>query len=117
MQNAEPKRSTRLAVARLLSRDDAASFLGISLTTFQEHVQSQLPVVRIGRRLLFDLEDLKIWVDRQKQATDFDGRVSAPMSVSHSRGRSMTISPRARAMKERLTRSPAASTRTLSKED
>jgi hypothetical protein len=50
---------------RLLSREQAASYLGITAAHFGAHVANQVRSVAIGRRVLFDRMSLDIWVDRQ----------------------------------------------------
>ena len=50
----------------LLSREQAAALLRISVDSFARHVQAHLPSVRIGRQLMFDEKDLETWVESQK---------------------------------------------------
>lgn len=47
----------------LCDRDEAAELLGMSLTSFKEHVQPFLPVVRKGRMRRYRYTDLKKWAD------------------------------------------------------
>jgi predicted DNA-binding transcriptional regulator AlpA len=52
---------------RLLRSDDAAKYLGMSLTLFTEVVRPSLPVITFGRRCVaFDRHDLDAWVDDYK---------------------------------------------------
>jgi len=54
---------------RLLSLPEAASYLGLSSWTVRELTwRGKLPVVRITRKLLFDLRDLDELIDREKEA-------------------------------------------------
>ena len=50
----------------LLSARDAAAFLGISVTSFRDHVAADLPRVHIGRRVLYDRGDLLRWIEVRK---------------------------------------------------
>ena len=77
---------------KLLSREEAASYLGIGLTTFEEVVQPELPIVRIGRRVLFDVEDLDGWITAQKvrgtsPATEAERRSTTSVGASRSSAR------------------------------
>jgi excisionase family DNA binding protein len=47
-----------------LSPDEAAAVLGVSRDYFDEHVISELRVVRRGRRILVALAELERWLDR-----------------------------------------------------
>ena len=52
---------------RLLSQQDAASYLGISYWTIRDLVfRRELPFVKIGRRILVDRLDLEAYLDRSK---------------------------------------------------
>ena len=52
---------------RLLSQQDAASYLGISYWTIRDLVfRRELPFVKIGRRILVDRMDLDAYLDRSK---------------------------------------------------
>jgi excisionase family DNA binding protein len=55
-----PTSSLRLAV----SPDEAAAALGVSRDYFDEHVISELRIVRRGRRILVSLAELERWLDR-----------------------------------------------------
>ena len=50
---------------RLLPREHAAGYCGISPGHFDEHVASIVPPVQIGRRVLWDVHALDRWLDRQ----------------------------------------------------
>jgi excisionase family DNA binding protein len=63
MADPRSSRSTR----RLLSLPEAASYLGLSTWTVRELTwKGRLPVVRITRKLLFDLQDLDALIDQEK---------------------------------------------------
>jgi hypothetical protein len=49
----------------LMSRHQAASFLGMSLSHFQRHVQAQMPCVNSGQLKLYRRRELEQWVDRE----------------------------------------------------
>ena len=49
---------------RCLSKDEAASYLGIGVTLLTE---LNIPAVKFGRRLVYDKVDLDAWLDEYKQ--------------------------------------------------
>lgn len=49
----------------LLTREEAAEELSMSLSHFQRHVQPKLPCVYSGRLRLYRLRELEQWVDRE----------------------------------------------------
>jgi excisionase family DNA binding protein len=52
---------------RLLTVKEAAAFLGRSVPSIRELVWSgSLPIVRVGRRIHFDLPDLEKWIEQHK---------------------------------------------------
>ncbi len=71
----------RRAVSRLLTRTEAAEYLGLPMSTFQEHVQPHVPCVPVGARPRFTKEDLDAWVDRQKVGRS-SGSEAGPTSTS-----------------------------------
>ncbi len=53
------------AVPRLaLTKSEAADALGMSVDSFERHVQAQVRVVRRGKLRLFPFRDLERWVDQ-----------------------------------------------------
>jgi hypothetical protein len=50
---------------RLLSREAAATYCGISPNHFDEHLAEAVPPVFIGRRRLWDVKALDRWLDAQ----------------------------------------------------
>ena len=52
----------RRPVTLALSKPDAAAALGISINSFERHVQPHLPVVRLGKLRLFPVEELERWL-------------------------------------------------------
>lgn len=49
----------------LLTRQEAAQALGMSLSHFQRHVQSRLPCVYSGQLRLYRPADLERWAEAQ----------------------------------------------------
>ena len=55
---------------RLLSRAEACAFLGIHITTlYHLERQGKLPAVRIGKRVLFRIEDLEEFIEGLRQGS------------------------------------------------
>jgi excisionase family DNA binding protein len=54
----------RLGPRLALSPDEAAGVLGVSRDYLDEHVISELRIVRRGRRILIALTELERWLDR-----------------------------------------------------
>ena len=52
---------------RLVSRNDAATYLDVSLRTLISRVDPELDRVSIGRRVLYDVRDLDAWIDQRKE--------------------------------------------------
>ncbi|GGB14766.1 hypothetical protein GCM10011380_00210 [Sphingomonas metalli] len=60
---------------RLLSEADAAEYLSLSQTTLRG---LELQCRRVGRRVLYDIRDLDLWVDRMAdQPVEADPRAVA----------------------------------------
>ena len=51
-------------VRRCLTKEEAAAYLGIGVTLLAE---LQVPFVKLGRRLVYDVIDLDAWLDEHKQ--------------------------------------------------
>lgn len=47
----------------LVSREDAAEMLGMSLSGFNRHVAPHLRVVRVGQRKLYPVVELQRWAE------------------------------------------------------
>jgi hypothetical protein len=56
---------TRELAPRLLSRDLAAAYCGVSPNHFEEYIAAEVPAVRIGRRSLWDRRAIDRWLDQQ----------------------------------------------------
>ena len=53
------------AVPRVtLSREEAAAALGVSLDSFERHVQADIRMIRRGRLRLVPVVELQRWADR-----------------------------------------------------
>lgn len=50
---------------RLLSREAAAAYCGVTATTFEEHVRPHVAPLEIGARRLWDVRALDRWLDEQ----------------------------------------------------
>jgi hypothetical protein len=102
-----------LPPARLLTREQSARYLGMSLRFWQNSVQPALRATEIkrGRKVLYDVRELDLWVDQQKggdsERRDQRGR-SSFASVTRD---DATISPRLQATLSKLDRQPRASMR------
>ena len=60
-----------------LSKRELAEFLGLSIYTVDAWVSErrEIPFVRMGRRVMFDLKDVMSWVERNKmQPRTISGR-------------------------------------------
>lgn len=57
------------AAIRLLSlKTGAAPYLGISYWSLRALIErGEIPIVRMGRRILVDIEDLNSWIERNKE--------------------------------------------------
>lgn len=49
----------------LITRQEAAAMLGVSLRHFERHVQPEIPCVYSGQLRLYRPRDLEQWVDAQ----------------------------------------------------
>lgn len=62
----------RGAARRLVSIQEAADFLGVSIASVRRLIwQGQLPVVRLTRRIQIDIHDLNRLIDQRKEAKPF----------------------------------------------
>jgi excisionase family DNA binding protein len=56
------------AIPRLaLSREEAATAIGMSLDSFERHVQPTLRMVRVGRLRLVPISELDRWLSEHSQ--------------------------------------------------
>jgi excisionase family DNA binding protein len=56
--------------ARLLNTDEAAEYLGVSAPMIRRLIaRGEIPVVRIGRRLLVDRNDIDVVVEKWKRSS------------------------------------------------
>ena len=63
---------TEDAVGDLLTVQDAARFLNVTVSWIYEHVrddaQDRLPVLKLGKYLRFDQRDLRAYIDAKREA-------------------------------------------------
>ncbi len=57
--SATAERPTALAI----SREDAAEMIGVSLNSFERHVQPHVRTVRVGRRVLVPVSALEAFLE------------------------------------------------------
>lgn len=70
----ESERPRRASVPHLLlTREEAARALGMSLSHFQRHVQPYLGCVYCGQLRLYPPRELRRWIDRQVDGTGSPG--------------------------------------------
>lgn len=50
-----------------LTREEAAASIGVGLTTFEERIQPDLKLVRLGRRLVVPCAELERWVSEHAE--------------------------------------------------
>lgn len=75
---------------RLLCKDAAAAYLGVTAETFERHVRKHVRPVEIGARCLWDVKALDRWLDQQS------GLVEALIPADEWLGRLRDENPRAR---------------------
>ena len=61
-----------LPIKRCLSKDEAASYLGIGVTLLSE---LDIPAMRFGRRLVYDKVDLDLWLEDYKQRGELERKI------------------------------------------
>jgi len=52
-----------------LTKSEAADALGVSVDSFERHIQLEVRCVRRGRLRLFDLRELERWLDKNSART------------------------------------------------
>jgi excisionase family DNA binding protein len=52
-----------------VQKQEAAELLGMSVDSFERHVQDELPVIRRGKMRLFRVRDLEQWADENAALT------------------------------------------------
>ncbi len=62
-------RPDRSAPVLALDVGGACSALGVSWGVFHEHIESELRIVRIGRRKLIPVAELERWLDEHAEKT------------------------------------------------
>jgi excisionase family DNA binding protein len=56
-----------------LGAEEAAQALGVSRTTFDEHIAPELRKVRVGRRVLYPIRELDRWLEQSATRVDVGG--------------------------------------------
>ncbi len=68
----------------LLSYDEASRALGVCVRTLRNMVsRGELPMVKLGKRSLFDVEDLRSFIDANKVRQPEQEEASGPESVQN----------------------------------
>ncbi len=52
-----------------LTREEAAASVGMSLDSFERHIQPSLRLVRLGRMRLVPVREIERWLDEHAQRT------------------------------------------------
>ena len=50
----------------VVTRQEAAEMLGMSVDTFDDYVRPRLPMIRTGRRLYVRVRDLEAWAEENR---------------------------------------------------
>jgi excisionase family DNA binding protein len=58
----------RSAPALALSVEQACEALGVSWDTWRAHIESDVRLVRVGRRKLIPVSELQAWLDRHAES-------------------------------------------------
>jgi len=67
-RNKGTQRMTNPVRQRLFSIKDAALYLGFSVRSIRNLVYSrELPIVRLGAKIFFDIKDLELWIEANKR--------------------------------------------------
>ena len=86
----------------LLTREQAAEALAITVKHFDRHVAHKLPRILVGRLVRFRAADLEAWVDRQARGDEGAPRVIRRATNVGSYGPPLVLSEKARALRERI---------------
>lgn len=63
---------------RLLSREEAATYCGVSPHHFEDTIGKAVSPIQVGRRVLWDREAIDRWIDRACE----DGNDARPLSLA-----------------------------------
>jgi excisionase family DNA binding protein len=67
MAKKQPRKKAATLPKRGYSVEEAADYIGVSPRTVRSMIYTgKIPVVSCGRRLILDLQDLNVWLDRNK---------------------------------------------------
>jgi len=75
-----------LPPVRCLSKEEAASYLGIGVTLLTE---LDIPAVKFGRRLVYDVVDLDLWLEEYKRSER--GRVGKDFKCANQPQKESTV--------------------------
>jgi excisionase family DNA binding protein len=108
--NDEEEAAPRAPVTpRLLTRLEAATYLHVSLRSFENHVLGSIAHVRIGTKCLFETADLDRWIEEHKVGGPVREAARSGLG-SASRARELDM-PSMRAIREKLRRPPRRPTK------
>lgn len=49
-----------------MTRQEAADYMKVCLSSFKKNIQPNIPAIKIGRRVLFDVKDLDAYMEAHK---------------------------------------------------
>ena len=49
-----------------MTKQEAADYMKVCLSSFKKNIQSKVPAIKIGRRVLFDQKDLDAYMEAHK---------------------------------------------------
>jgi len=57
---------------QFLTKKEVAEFLGLSIYTIDSWVSErrEIPFIKMGRRVMFDINDVRIWIEENKIRPD-----------------------------------------------
>ena len=99
------------ALPVLLTREEAAALLAVSLRTFTRRVAGELPRVTIGTCVRYEREDVLRWLERQKAGPSTATLGPAPTPRGGASRVVAITAPRAREIAARLSGAQPSSTR------
>lgn len=56
----------------ILTKQEAADYVKVSLTSFKKNIQPEIPAIKIGRNIRFDSEDLDAYLIAHKTGAKND---------------------------------------------
>lgn len=49
-----------------MTKQEAADYMKVCLSSFKKNIQPEVPAIKIGRRVLFDVKDLDAYMEAHK---------------------------------------------------